>query len=145
MKKIYLMLGILLFSGLVIGGLSLIPRENTIILDKATQDIFEERDLDNPTISDLVCDEKKCRSCASKGDYGMGCITIHRKKCSSYSTEGIGECLAYTDYTDNELASMEIEAYKIRWKDISEIIVKRENEIKEIKLGSGEITLTKKK
>ena len=147
-KKIILItIGIFLLVGTVFAGLGFASRSNDEIeINETAKNILDERDLSNPTISQLICDGERCRSCAKKGDYGMGCISISQRYCSEYNETIIndeidGTCLAYTNYTLSQLEDSESRAYKNRWERIADVIVERENISIEIKLDEGEVNI----
>ncbi len=116
--------------------------KNAITINEPQQIILDERDLSNPTISKLICVDNVCRSCARKGDYGMGCIKINKIYCSEYN-ETLNECLSFTDYTLVELENNEALAYKKRWEGIADDIVDRENRVYDVKLDEGNIIIGK--
>ena len=146
MKKIYITLGIVLMLGIVSAGLisSAVDRSNTkIAISSGQKGILEARGLDNPTISELVCDGTTCRSCAKKGNYGMGCVSIAQQYCSSFNetlndrNQTTHECLGWSEYSTRNLEKNEANAYKIRWEGIADGIIKREARVTETKLRKG--------
>ena len=146
MKKIYITLGIVLMLGIVSAGLisSAVDRADTkIAISSDQKSILEARDLTNPTISEMNCDGDTCRSCAKKGDYGMGCVSIAQQYCSSFNetlndrNQTTNECLEWSDYTTSDLEEHEAKAYKIRWEGIADGIVEREARVTETKLREG--------
>ena len=154
-KYIIVTLGIIMCLALVSAGIFssiAIRSKDTIEIDSVQKNILEVRDLTNPTISEMNCDGTTCRSCAKKGDYGMGCVSIPQEYCSKYNEtcyideEEIcqKECIEWSEYSDSELENLEAKAYKIRWEGIADVIVEREGKTTETKFNKSDVQISSK-
>ena len=150
--------------GIAFAG-SLLSGTSEIELSVEDETTLASVGVTNPVISQLVCDGNTCRACASqeidtgrtytKGEgigqvivpitinYGMGCIDIPQKECSSWNTNQT-ECLIYTDFTPAELKTNRDESFKLRWEGIASAIRERQAKINEAKVDAGTITIKEK-
>ena len=150
MKKTILVL-IIAFSliGIAFAG-TLLSGTSTIDISREDKTTLASVGVLNPTISQLVCDGTTCRACSSDKGYGMGCIDIPQKYCSSYSKCDEGnttckvECLIYTDFTDAELKQNRDEAFKLRWEGIADAIRQRQAKQETAKVDAGQVIINEK-
>ena len=155
MKKLTItfIFGILLLGSVVTADLlgAFARTETDFSIPKAQQDVLDARDLSDPTISELICDGTYCRSYARKGDYGMGSVQISQNYCSKFNetlnnyNQTTNECLEWSEYSLAELEKLETEAYKIRWEQIADVIVERENRNYVTKLTSSNVSIVESK
>ena len=128
--------------GIAFAG-SLLAGNSDIGLSREDKTTLASEGVTNPIISQLVCDGNTCRACAEDNGYGMGCIDIPQKECSSWNTNQT-ECLIYTDFTPAELKTNRDESFKLRWEGIASAIRERQAKINEAKVDAGEVTIKEK-
>ena len=146
-KFLVVVIASVLVMGIGIAG-SLLSGTSAVDLSKEDKTTLASVGVAKPNITELVCDGKNCRACATgESGYGMGCISIAQEYCDSYNeTEGSdNECLSYTTYTDAELKANRDEAFKARWEDIADAIRQRDARTPVVKVDTGEITINERK
>ena len=150
MKKIYTIgIVMLLVLGLAFAGINLSARNPIISINKDAKAQLDSMGLDNPETSELVCDVDICEFKMYKGEFKLGSHTFPARFCDTYEevdNQTTGTCLHYTDYTDNELATMQDEMIVDKLEFYAGVFEARENKVEKTPtLGAGTVTVGEKK